>query len=54
MDLPAGTYLAVAVDYVPEGEWRDPEWLAKASRNATKFTLEEGATKRIDLKLGGL
>jgi protocatechuate 3,4-dioxygenase beta subunit len=53
-DLPAGAYLAVAVDYVAEGEWRDPEWLGKASKNATKFTLDEGGTKRLDLKLGGV
>jgi hypothetical protein len=53
-DLPAGSYLAVAVEYVDQGEWRDPEWLARASRTATKFTLDEGATKQLDLKLGGL
>jgi hypothetical protein len=52
--LPAGSYLAVAVDYVAEGEWRDPEWLTRASKTATKFTLDEGGTKTLDLKLGGL
>ena len=50
-DLPAGSYLAIAVEYVPQGEWRDPAWLERASKNATRFTLDEGATKALDLKL---
>ena len=39
--LPVGNYLAVAVDYVPQGEWGDPELLdrlksrAKRSRSVT-------------------
>ncbi|HEX6464747.1 MAG TPA: hypothetical protein VFZ98_09850, partial [Vicinamibacterales bacterium] len=53
-NLPAGSYLAVAVEYVDQGEWRDPAWLARASKTATRFTLDEGATKQLDLKLGGL
>ena len=51
--LPAGAYLAIAVDYVAEGEWMDPEWLARAARKATKFTLDEGAAKTLDLKISG-
>src|SRR4029077_8704725 len=42
VDLPPGDYLAVAVEYVGQGEWNDPEWLARAAKNATKFTLSEG------------
>jgi len=53
-DLPAGSYFAIAVEYVDEGEWRDPDWLAHASRTASKFTLDEGGTAALDLKLGGL
>ena len=52
--LPAGSYFAIAVEYVEQGEWRDPEWLARASRTATRFTLDDGGTKTLDLKLGGL
>ena len=52
-ELPPGAYLAIAVDYVAEGEWMDPEWLARAAKNATKFSLDEGSTKRLDLKLAG-
>ena len=50
-DLPPGEYFAVAVEYVGEGEWTDPEWLTRAAKDATKFTLVEGDTKTLDLKL---
>jgi protocatechuate 3,4-dioxygenase beta subunit len=49
--LPPGAYLAIAVEYVAEGEWMDPEWQARAARKATKFTLDEGAARTLDLKL---
>jgi hypothetical protein len=52
-DLPAGTYRAVAVEYVAQGEWSDPEWLKRVASKAIKFTLDEGATKTLDLRLGG-
>ena len=52
-NLPAGSYLAVAVEYVAQGEWTDPEWLARMKAKATKFTLDEGVAKRLDLKLAG-
>jgi hypothetical protein len=51
--LPPGDYYAIAVDYVAQGEWSDPEWLARASKKATRFTLDEGAAKTLDLKLSG-
>jgi hypothetical protein len=50
-NLPAGTYLAVAVDYVPQGEWGDPELLDRLKSGAKRFTLGEGATQSLDLKL---
>jgi hypothetical protein len=50
-DLPAGKYLAIAVEYVAQGEWNDPEWLARAAKAATKVTIDDGATVAIDLKL---
>jgi Carboxypeptidase regulatory-like domain len=52
-NLPPGQYYAIALEYVAEGEWQDPEWLARAAKSATKFTLAEGATKTLDLKLSG-
>jgi protocatechuate 3,4-dioxygenase beta subunit len=52
-NLPPGAYYAIAVEYVAQGEWGDPEWLARAAKRATRFTLEEGASKTLDLKLSG-
>jgi protocatechuate 3,4-dioxygenase beta subunit len=52
-ELPPGAYLAIAVEYVAEGEWMDPEWLARAAKKATAFTLTEGAAKTLNLKLAG-
>jgi hypothetical protein len=52
-NLPPGAYLAIAVDYVAQGEWTDPEWLARAAKKAKSFTLDEGAAKTLDLKLAG-
>ena len=52
-NLPPGAYYAIAVEYVAQGEWSDPEWLTRASKKATRFTLDEGATKALDLKLTG-
>jgi protocatechuate 3,4-dioxygenase beta subunit len=52
-NLPAGEYYAIAVEYVAQGDWQDPDWLARAAKTATRFTLEEGASKSLDLKLAG-
>jgi hypothetical protein len=52
-NLPAGAYLAVAVDYLPQGEWGDPEILDRLKSKARQFTLGDGATQTLDLKLTG-
>jgi protocatechuate 3,4-dioxygenase beta subunit len=52
-NLPPGAYYAIAVEYVAQGEWGDPEWLTRASKKATRFTLDEGTAKALDLKLSG-
>jgi hypothetical protein len=52
-NLPPGSYYAIAVDYVAQGEWSDPDWLTRASKKATRFTLDEGGAKTLDLKLSG-
>ena len=52
-NLPPGAYYAIAVDYVAQGEWNDPEWLARAAKRATRVTLDEGGVKTLDLKLAG-
>lgn len=48
-NLPPGAYNAIAVEYVAQGEWTDPEWMARAAKNATRVTLEEGVAKTIRL-----
>jgi hypothetical protein len=53
-NLPAGGYYAVAVDYAPSGEWNDPDWLERAQTKASHFTLDEGGTKSLELKLTGM
>jgi len=52
-NLPAGTYLAAAVGYLPQGEWGDPDFLDRLKSKAKRFTLGDGATETLDLKLVG-
>ena len=50
--LPAGQrYLAVAVDYLEQGEFQDPEFLQKMKARATEITLGDAETKNIELPL---
>ena len=49
--LPAGAYYAIAVDYIEQGAWGDPELLERFKARARRFTLAEGATEALDLKL---
>ena len=48
---PDERYLAVAVDYVEDGEAGDPEFLERIRASATRFALGEGETKALELKL---
>jgi hypothetical protein len=50
--MPASAaYLAVAVDYLEEGEANDPEFLSEMKQRATKFSIGDGESRTIDLKL---
>jgi hypothetical protein len=49
--LPAGEYFAVALDYVEPGEASDPELLDRVKARAIAFSLGDGETKTIDLKI---
>jgi hypothetical protein len=49
--LPAGDYYAVALDYVDPGDATDPEFLDRIKARATPFSLLEGDTKVLDLKI---
>lgn len=44
--LPPGDYLAVALDYIEEGAWNDPEYLAPLRQRAQKITLNAGRPRR--------
>ena len=50
-NLPSGSYYAVAVDYLPQGEWGDPDLLDRLKLKAKRFTLDEGQATTLDLKL---
>lgn len=50
--LPAeDRYLAVAVDYLEEGEGSDPQFLQQIRESATRFSIGPGEIKGLDLKL---
>jgi hypothetical protein len=49
--LPAGTYRAIARDFVEDGQWEDPAFLKAARDTATQFVLGSGDAQRITLKL---
>jgi len=48
---PAGDYLVVALQGLEDGQAGDPDFLATIKDLATKFTLTEGETKAVDVKL---
>jgi len=49
--LPAGRYYAIALDSVDPNESGDPDFLDRLRQRATMFSLNDGETKTIDLKL---
>jgi hypothetical protein len=52
--LPAGNYLAIALDYLEEGDSSDPDFLGRVRDSATKFGLADGETKSLSMKLAKL
>ena len=50
-NLPAGDYYAIAVEYIPQGEWNDPEVLDRLKTRATRLSLAEGDVKNVELSL---
>ena len=49
--LPPGEYLAVALDYVQDRMWNDPEYLESLRRSAEKVTLGDGESQTLALEL---
>ncbi len=53
--LPPGEdYLVIAVQNLENGQGGDPEFLGRAKEEAKPFTLNEGETKAVDIKLSQL
>ncbi len=51
--LPPGRYVAIAVGYLEPGEEHDPDVLEEWRQRGTVFTLSDGETHAVDLKLSG-
>jgi hypothetical protein len=51
VNLPPGDYYAIALDYVEQGANTDPEFLDRIRDRATGFSMTEGETKSLDLRL---
>jgi hypothetical protein len=49
--LPPGEYRAVALDYVEDGLWNDPEYLRDLRDIAQRFTIGETGIHSIGLRL---
>ena len=49
--MPAGEYLAVALDYMEVDAWQDPEFLASLKTAATRVTIREGQAGNVSLKV---
>jgi hypothetical protein len=54
-NLPPGEdYLLIAVRNLEQGQATDPEFLARAADAAKSFSLNEGETKAVDVRLSQL
>jgi hypothetical protein len=49
--LPAGSYLAIALDSIEEGQQTDPEFLQELRSYATPFQLGDGEQKTLSLRM---
>jgi protocatechuate 3,4-dioxygenase beta subunit len=49
--LPPEDYRIIAMDAIPEGEWNSPDYLEAVRNLATRFTLAEGESKAMDLRV---
>jgi hypothetical protein len=49
--MPAGTYRAIALETIEDGQWDDPSFLEQMRDQAARLLLAEGGTSTISLKL---
>jgi hypothetical protein len=54
VQVPPGEYLAIAVDFVEQGEWSEPEFLERVRERAVPFSLAEGEHNTLGLTLVSL
>ena len=52
--LPPSQYLAFAAPAIPEGSSSNPEFLASVAPSSARFTLGDGETRDVTLRLGAL
>jgi hypothetical protein len=52
--LPSGEYFACAIDVIEPGQESDPDFLDRIQAIAARFSLTEGETKTLNLKLNAL
>ena len=50
-NLPPGSYYAIALEYIAQGDWNDPEVLERLKSRATRFSISEGEVQTLNLKL---
>jgi hypothetical protein len=48
--LPAGAYLGIALDYIEEGAWNDPDFLESLRADATSMQLPDGGSIAVTLR----
>jgi hypothetical protein len=53
-NLPPEDYLIIAVQNLESGQGSDPDFLTRAREEARPFSLTEGETKAVDIKLSTL
>lgn len=49
--LPPGDYLAIALEYVLDGDWNDPQFLESPREQASRVSLREGEDGTIALQV---
>jgi protocatechuate 3,4-dioxygenase beta subunit len=49
--LPPGEYRVIALDYVDSNEWNSPEFLDGIRSKASSFSVNEGESKSVDLRI---
>jgi hypothetical protein len=49
--LPPGDYLAIAIAYVLDGDWNDPQFLESLRDQALRVSLKESEPGSVDLQV---